>query len=411
MSSPAPLPSPAAADPIHILLVDDRPENLLALEAVLAPLGVNLLTAGSGEAALQIARDHDCAAFLLDVQMPGMDGYETARRLRDVDPGVQVPIIFITATQVETSQITRGYALGAVDYVLKPFTPEVLRQKVAAYVTLFEHTRQLTRRLNSGAHLEAQVNVLVVNDDLTGLLATEMSLDSLGGYVRVITASSGQQALRLLLKHHFALILLDVHMPDMDGFEVAAIMRENQRFRHIPLIFVTATTRAEADVTRGYACGAIDFIFTPIAPELLRAKVRSLIDQFRQQRVLTHQLSEIEQLNQRLTATSRELSATNAELERRVAERTAELSATNESLRAEISARQKAEAQMEQQLDELRRWQTATVGREGRVLEIKGEVNALLARLGEPARYASEPAANETGTADPAQLGPDSPPP
>ena len=301
---------------VNILLVDDRPENLLALEAVLEPLGVNLLSARSGEAALQLARNHDFAAVLLDVQMPVMDGFETAGRLRELERAHQVPILFITATEADDGRVARAYALGAVDYVLKPYSPDVMRSKVTGYITLFERTRRMQARLQTAADAEGGVNILVVNDGLAGMLSTEVSLARLGKQTRVVTARSGREALGLLLEHRFGLVMLDVHLPDMDGFELATLLKQNDRCRDIPLVFITAAAQAEADVTRGYAAGAVDFLFMPIEPELLRARLKALLDQFWQQRTLTLYVDEITQLNHELSAAARELERANEELKR-----------------------------------------------------------------------------------------------
>ncbi|HEU4727512.1 MAG TPA: response regulator, partial [Kofleriaceae bacterium] len=103
-----------------VLLVDDRPENLLALEAVLEPLGVRLRTATSGEEALRALLAEDFAVVLLDVQMPGMDGFETARFIRGRDRSATTPIIFLTAVSTDVDHVVAGYDAGAVDYLLKP---------------------------------------------------------------------------------------------------------------------------------------------------------------------------------------------------------------------------------------------------------------------------------------------------
>jgi signal transduction histidine kinase len=126
-----------------ILVVDDTPANLVAAEAALAPLQRPIVTASSGERALACLLDQDFALILLDVQMPGMDGYETARMIRDRERTQHVPIIFTTAFDHDQSSVLRGYALGAVDYLFRPIMPEVLRAKVSVFVTLQERTDQL----------------------------------------------------------------------------------------------------------------------------------------------------------------------------------------------------------------------------------------------------------------------------
>jgi CheY-like chemotaxis protein len=133
----------APADAAKILLVDDRPENLLALEAILSGLGHELLTAASGEEALKRLLNEDVAVILLDVQMPGMDGFETAAHIKQRERTRDIPILFLTAIDGAAHQAFRGYAAGAVDYLAKPFDPWVLRAKVAVFVELHERRRQL----------------------------------------------------------------------------------------------------------------------------------------------------------------------------------------------------------------------------------------------------------------------------
>jgi PAS domain S-box-containing protein len=129
-----------------ILLVDDRPENLLALEAILEPLGQNLLYAHSGEEALRQLLQHDVAIILLDVQMPVLDGFETATLIKQRERTKHIPIIFVTAISKDEEHVFRGYSAGAVDYVFKPFSPQVLRSKVAVFIELHEKTEQLRQQ-------------------------------------------------------------------------------------------------------------------------------------------------------------------------------------------------------------------------------------------------------------------------
>jgi PAS domain S-box-containing protein len=129
-----------------VLLVDDRSENLLALEAILEPLETELVTAGSGEEALGHLLRREFAAILLDVQMPGLDGFETAELIRARERTRHLPIIFLTAVSKDADQVGRGYSAGAVDYILKPFDPDVLRSKVSAFVRLWEKEQELRRQ-------------------------------------------------------------------------------------------------------------------------------------------------------------------------------------------------------------------------------------------------------------------------
>jgi signal transduction histidine kinase len=141
-------------DKVPILLVDDQPEGLMALEATLAPLGQQLVTARSGREALRHLLYQDFAVVLLDVVMPDMDGFETAQLIRERERSRNTPILFLTALSRGEVPEFRAYAVGAVDYLLKPFEPDILRSKVNIFVDLFRKTEMLRRQ--SEALREAQ---------------------------------------------------------------------------------------------------------------------------------------------------------------------------------------------------------------------------------------------------------------
>ena len=156
----------------RVLLVDDRPDNLLALQAVLEPLGLDLVGAGSGEEALRQLLAGEFALIVLDVQMPVLDGFETARLIRGRERTRYVPIIFLTAISGEPEHHLRGYQSGAVDYVYKPFEPEILRAKVSVFVELWAR----------GATIEAQRRELTVrladlDETHAGLAAQAVELE------------------------------------------------------------------------------------------------------------------------------------------------------------------------------------------------------------------------------------------
>ena len=119
-----------------VLLVDDHPENLVVLEQSLDGLGLDLIKATSGNDALAIVLERDLALVLLDVQMPGMDGYEMAELMRQFDKSKYIPIIFVTAIDVTDQQVFKGYESGAVDFLFKPIVPEILRSKVSVFADL-----------------------------------------------------------------------------------------------------------------------------------------------------------------------------------------------------------------------------------------------------------------------------------
>src|SRR5262245_60943677 len=157
---------------------------------------------------------------------------------------------------------------------------------------------------------DEKVNILLVDDQPAKLIAYEVILNELNE--NLLTAASGREALESLLKNEIAVILVDVCMPDLDGFELAAMVREHPRFRKIPMIFVSAIQVNDIDRLRGYEMGAVDYLPVPVIPEVLRAKVRVFAELYRK---------------------TRQLERLNAELEDRVTERTAELEQSNVKLR------------------------------------------------------------------------------
>jgi signal transduction histidine kinase len=161
-----------------------------------------------------------------------------------------------------------------------------------------------------------KVNILLVDDQPAKLLSYEAILSELGE--RLIKASSAREALEHLLKTDVAVVLVDVYMPELDGFELAKMIREHPRFQMLSIIFVSAVQVTDFDLLRGYECGAVDYVSVPVVPELLRAKVRVFAELFRK---------------------TRQLESLNAELEMRVAERTAELEQTNSELEDRVDQR------------------------------------------------------------------------
>src|ERR1700682_552743 len=145
MSSPS-QNNGATEEKVNILIVDDRPDKLLAHEVVLAELNQNIVSARSGKEALRCLLQQDFAVILLDVNMPGMDGFETAALIRQRRRSETTPIIFISAMNDSETHVSRGYSLGAVDYILTPVVPEILRTKIAVFVDLYKKTEQIKRQ-------------------------------------------------------------------------------------------------------------------------------------------------------------------------------------------------------------------------------------------------------------------------
>ncbi|MFB2767937.1 response regulator [Pelatocladus sp. BLCC-F211] len=142
---------------VNVLLVDDHPENLLALEAILDSLGQNLVRATSGAEALRNLLNQDFAVILLDVQMPDMDGFETAALIRQRERSRHTPIIFVTAFNTSDNMVFKGYSLGAVDYLFKPIEAEILKSKVAAFIDLFQKSAEVKRQATQLAAMNAEL--------------------------------------------------------------------------------------------------------------------------------------------------------------------------------------------------------------------------------------------------------------
>ena len=202
-----------------------------------------------------------------------------------------------------------------------------------------------------------KAKILLVDDRIENLLALEAVLSDLGQ--TLVRAQSGEEALRCLLNQDFAVILLDVSMPDMDGFETAALIRERERSRYVPIIFITAAFNTQPMQLKGYAVGAVDYLYKPLEPEILRSKVAVFVDLFyktEEVKLQATQLAvakkeleqqrEIKRLNRKLETANRETQRLNAELEQRVLQRTAELQATNAKLENEIAERKRIELEL-----------------------------------------------------------------
>ena len=164
-----------------------------------------------------------------------------------------------------------------------------------------------------------KVDILLVDDQPAKLLSYEAILGQLGE--NLIKAGSATEALEQLLKRNVAVMLIDVCMPDLDGFQLATMIREHPRFQKTAIIFVSAIQVTDLDLLRGYQLGAVDYVPVPVIPELLRAKVRVFAELYRKTRQLEQLNAELET---RVAERTAELASANAELERRVEERTRE---------------------------------------------------------------------------------------
>lgn len=185
-------------------------------------------------------------------------------------------------------------------------------------------------RIIDAGQAESKANILLVDDREDKRLAMKTIIADLDQ--NVVQATSGREALRCLMQQDFAVILLDVNMPGMDGFETAHLIRQRKSLEHVPIIFVTGISDTENHVSRGYSLGAVDYILTPVVPEILRAKVSVFVQLFKVTEQVKRQAEHLRQAHD--------------ELETRVEQRTAELAIANESLQQEVVERQRVEEEI-----------------------------------------------------------------
>ncbi|WP_175638066.1 PAS domain S-box protein [Metabacillus schmidteae] len=172
---------------VNILMVDDHPENLLALEAVLTSPNYHLVSATSGKEALRCMLKQDFAVILLDVQMPGLNGFETAKLIKSREKTRNIPIIFVTAISQEVEHVKQGYSVGAIDYIFKPFHPETLRQKIEQFVqlhqnheeTIVENEKKQKAEMNEVHNRLDQVKINLQRSEALSKVIGETILDTI----------------------------------------------------------------------------------------------------------------------------------------------------------------------------------------------------------------------------------------
>ena len=172
-------PTPPAGPKASVLLVDDTPANLVALRAILEDLGQHLVEVRSGEEAIAQSRAVEFAVILLDVRMPGLSGFDTAKVIRADERSRHTPIIFLTADDIDRGQIEAGYALGAVDFFVKPLSPVVVQAKVRGFVRLFQEKQR-------AKHEADQLRLLIQG-------TTDYAIFMLDPLGRVVTWNAGAE--------------------------------------------------------------------------------------------------------------------------------------------------------------------------------------------------------------------------
>ena len=315
-------------DRVNILLVDDRAENLLALEAILEPLGERTVRAHSGDEALKYLLTDDFAVILLDVQMPGLNGFETAELIKSRERTRYIPIIFLTAISKDEAYVFRGYSVGAVDYMSKPFQPDVLRSKVAVFVDLYRKQRQLKEQeslLHEAAlrqiELEHRARFLAQEARTAHIVSTAMDaivvLDA-QRHIEVFNAAAermfgrsaadviGRPVEQVVADEQLdrALTIASKEGADSSKSELSSLSGYRSTGEKFPLEVSVSCLDVAGD--RSYAIIARDVTDRVRAQEALRTQAESLAENAAELRELNNELKERqEELERAMTARNR----------------------------------------------------------------------------------------------------------
>ena len=248
-------------DNTTILIVEDNPLTLFVLTENLKDQGFETIIVRSGEEAMRQVATLKPSLILLDIMMPGIDGFETCRRLKGNLSTKDIPIIFITAL-TDTSDKVKAFEVGGADYITKPVNVGEVIARVNTRLTIRKLQRQIQNRgLSSRPAQEQEKATLLIVDD------NEMTFQAIANYLKgfgfsILGAHSGEEALQQASQHKPDLILLDIILPGIDGFETCRRLKREQATKDIPVIFMTALSDT-ADKVKAFESGGADYIMKP----------------------------------------------------------------------------------------------------------------------------------------------------
>lgn len=267
----------------EILVVDDSPDTLRLLARLLSDAGYSVRTAPSGEHALWTATQRPPDLILLDVRMPGMNGFDVCRCLKQQAAIATVPVIFISAASDPDDRIA-GFEAGGVDFISKPLVESEMLARVKTHITMALAAGEMLRRRKDAAPrlpasreaaasgVPAKKEILVVEDTPMSLRLLVTILSDAGYSVR--EAPNGELALWTATKRPPDLVLLDIRMPGMNGFDVCRCLKLDPATASVPVIFLSALSAPE-DKSEGFAVGAVDFITKPFSDKEVLARVKT----------------------------------------------------------------------------------------------------------------------------------------
>jgi len=259
----------------RILVVEDNPANLSLMEYLLRAFGYAVVTATDGAAGVDAARRESPDVILMDLQMPVLNGYECAERMRAVPALRAVPIVAVTAFAMVGDR-DKILARGFDGYISKPITPDTFVGQVEAFVPASLRSSGHPAGADAPeppAPLARGQTILVVDNSPVNLSLTASTLGPLG--YDVVTAGSVGEAVEILRTRRPDLILSDIHMPGQSGYDFIALVKADARLRNIPFVFISSTVWRDRDRAAGLGFGARDFILRPIEPEAFVARIEA----------------------------------------------------------------------------------------------------------------------------------------
>ncbi len=254
-----------------VLLVDDIPDNIALLKLALKSEHFNILEAFSGREALEIADKNHLDLIILDVRMPDMDGFETCRKLKANNATRNIPIIFITG-KTEHTDIEEGFSAGCEEFITKPFKIAEVRNRVRTHLLLCEQSGQKYFEQGQDPVAIEELKVMIVDDNPSNINVLKDTLEPLR--LNISMALNGKSAVDITPQVQPDLILLDIMMPEMNGFEVCRHLKADPSTKNIPIIFVTAKNMPE-DIEKGFALGGSDYVLKPFCLTEIQARVKS----------------------------------------------------------------------------------------------------------------------------------------